>query len=446
MRFRRVIIAFIIAALTLSGCGTRSSTDTAVSPDIPDAVESPTPSQPPDETAPAETTTLPDGTELVISQHNESEFNSTDFILETEHPVYSKDIDLIIYTITNQTEKEAMYGAEFAIEIQIGRNWYVCPFIDHFGWAMMGMSLFAGETRAGGVNTEVLRHELIDGSYRIIKEISDVLYCAEFEIGDSTISAETPFGFAPLDSLPSDYSITQAIENGDYVIAENEVYNAEKLQQFIDNIGLSIRSCLRFTTLTTDGEVIVTDYIFNHNSRGRFRILHDTTRATGGSGVIEEYAYSYLSIKEISGTEYLCFSNYASLTAYAPEGFENYWILPCKPSPEVLDSVRKIINWEVEYGYGKYCSLSPDFVREINLDLLSDSTEYMYSSYWGSMLATAEDPENMLQKLDMAYWLSNDSFVLVGTTTNGGVYAATYIIEEKPSAGEKIVLVSCEYR
>lgn len=45
------------------------------------------------------------------------------------------------------------------------------------------------------------------GEYRLVKEVGGSTLYAEFSLGESPYTAETPYGYAPLEELPEEYGI-----------------------------------------------------------------------------------------------------------------------------------------------------------------------------------------------------------------------------------------------
>ena len=128
----------------------------------------------------------------------------------TQFPVYDKDIDRIQVIIENGGETNLNYGVEWAMEVQQGGSWKQIPYAEGYAWIQPLISLMPAGTYSYYVSMDMLDYDLKDGTYRVVKEISGEVYTAEFMIGKSTVSADSPFGYVPLEELPEDYSTEDA--------------------------------------------------------------------------------------------------------------------------------------------------------------------------------------------------------------------------------------------
>lgn len=156
-------------------------------------------------------------TAMVPSPHGEIAYGGA-VEMYTQFPVYDRDIDRIQVMITNNGESTLEYGTEWAVEKKQGDVWVQVPFIPDAAWTQPLLSLSPGGIDSYYISSAMLDYTLQDGEYRVVKEISDTVYAAEFSIGESDVSADSPFGYVPLEKLPVDYSVEEAAADGVVIV------------------------------------------------------------------------------------------------------------------------------------------------------------------------------------------------------------------------------------
>lgn len=379
-----------------------------------------------------------------LSPYTTDDFNSSDYIIETEHPIYSKDIEWISYTISNKTNKNAAYGTQFGVEIYINGKWYVFPLI-YDAWDLLAYGLEGYDVRAERLLTNSFQYPLKDGRYRLIKEIGDEVCFAEFEIGESKITADTPFGYKKIENLPEKYTIEEAIDNGDYVNLHASLYNSDKMMEFIEKVKLGIPAMLRCVMTTIEGDFVIFDYIFNKDyDYGYFTIVCDSTRDKFGVNLITQNVYSYISIVTNTSGQMICFSNYVSFDEYSPKGFTDYTVIPSQNSLEELAIVQSIVDKNIRGNITKYKVFSPDCKWDITLSCSTTSkNEFGCETIGFGTTEYVPDEAELLSELTEIQWLDNESFMIIGETINNGRYEALYSIS---SSELTIQLISYEYK
>ena len=128
--------------------------------------------------------------------------------------------------------------------------------------------------------------------------------------------------FKKLELLPSDFSLEDAIKDGNYVIKDNKVYNKEAYINFMDNVKNNIPSTLRIVTKNSNGAVLITDV--EYTKEGKYVISYDGTRDQNNKDNKSIVAYIF---------EHLIISNH-KLYAYNGEKlkvngkkYETYYLL-----------------------------------------------------------------------------------------------------------------------
>ena len=178
---------------------------------------------------------------------------TTGITLKTQFPVYAKDVEFIQFRIENNSGEMAEFGTMWTLERQEDGIWYSVPFAPDTGWTMPLIMLSDGGVTSDTVHLSMLDHKLKDGTYRIVKEINGTPYTAEFTVGDSPVGKDSPYSYAPLASLPENYTVEMAERDG-VVIPDASA----DLSRFFDDIAAGMNTQLRFAE-NADGGIHVTD-------------------------------------------------------------------------------------------------------------------------------------------------------------------------------------------
>lgn len=223
-------------------------------------------------------------------QYIEAELNpDTGIMMKTVHPVYDKSCDRISFVVENNSQQTIEFGSDWWLERLSGRRW------KHVNWeiptAFTDILYFSepGAKRYFQCSLKPFQKGLKDGRYRFIKEIEGAWYTAEFEIGDSPITAETPFGFLSLEDLPQNYSPEAAAADGVVVLREGGIVNGEIMTAFFSDWNwFGFGGQLRVMS-ETEGGWVVTDLI-----RGGTRLTcRIADRRDGASDAVSTAYYSF---------------------------------------------------------------------------------------------------------------------------------------------------------
>ena len=194
--------------------------------------------------------------------------------LKTQFPVYAPDVPFIQFSIINNSGEMAEFGTEWSVERLEGDAWYSVPFKPNTAWTQPLYMLLDGGTASDTAHLSMLDHKFKDGTYRIVKEINDTFYTAEFAIGDSPVGGDSPYGYLPFDRLNKDYTVQDAEDDG--VIM---------LSRFFLEKSFGMGSELRYCTIREDGSLLLTSLtVEEHCSSDRIR--YETT-----AGVKRYFAY-----------------------------------------------------------------------------------------------------------------------------------------------------------
>lgn len=194
-----------------------------------------------------------------------------------DHEVYDKSMSAITYYISNESGKDIEFGAEYTIERFEAGAWRTLPVIDNLAWNAVAYILPSGAVRGDTFSFSVYDCEITDGRYRIVKQVGEKLLCAEFSLGESPITAQTPFGYMDLADLPRDYSAEQAAADGVVTLYydDAEDVNAEKLADFVSKLEAGAPAMVRLMRYTVEGDMILTDVVYDTRC---FTLREDATR------------------------------------------------------------------------------------------------------------------------------------------------------------------------
>jgi len=193
------------------------------------------------------------------------------FEIHTQYDTYAPDAEVIHAVLYNGTDESLHFGADWSMEVLREDGWYALPFVENACWISIGYELMPGGSFPFEVHTNMLNKPLKEGTYRIIKKISGVPCAAEFTVAkDGMGGKDAPFGYAPLDSLPDNYTKTDAEADG-VVIVEDLLINNMRLQNFFTYVSLSMPAQIRLGEMQEDGALILTD-VLAEKKLGTWRI------------------------------------------------------------------------------------------------------------------------------------------------------------------------------
>jgi len=204
--------------------------------------------------------------------------------MEMEYAVYDASMKSFTYFIYNDSDEPVEFGAAYAIEQWKDGKWQALKQKDNIAFTAILYWVQPGGAMALKCGFSGYKGTQGDGLYRLVKEVGGEILYAEFELGESPYSAETPYGFEPLENLPKEYSAEIAVET-DVVFSVEGVRKIEAVEAFLFKTGLGADSQLRTVQDYGEGAPIVTD-IIRENDHFFWRLWQD--------GHIEEKRYSYI--------------------------------------------------------------------------------------------------------------------------------------------------------
>lgn len=190
------------------------------------------------------------------------------FLLTAEWEVYDPSAEEIWFFIENQSGGDAAFGQAYALEKWLdGCGWYRVPFREGTGWDDILYTLAPGGKQAACCHLSLFNYSFSSGDcLRIVKEIEGQTCAAEFRLEEgAAVSAQTPYGFGPLEDLPERYGAADAAGTGAVIFTDAGAENAEAVGTFLEKVSLGVPCQLR--TVQDHGESIpmVIDVIYEND-------------------------------------------------------------------------------------------------------------------------------------------------------------------------------------
>lgn len=281
-------------------------------------------------------------------------------ILELEHPVYDPSMTQYTYLVRNETEAPVEFGEPYALQCRAGNQWTDLTPRENFAFTAIGYSLEPGGVMALTCTLAMYEEPPEVGEYRLVKQVEGQTLYAPFTLGESPYTAETPYGFGPLEDLPETCGADTASEM-DAVFTGDGVRNPEAVEDFLFKAGLGAPCQLRTVQDYGEGAVMVTDVIFEND--------HFLRRERSG-GVITERRFSYL----VTDGRNLYLSNGADWESGEKYGDERTLLIPEGAAGEMTAAVEEMTAHRLEGNVTRYRLWSDDGVWDA---VLSDTpTEF----------------------------------------------------------------------
>lgn len=288
----------------------------------------------------------------------EQETSSGSFSLEldTEWDVYDPSAEEIWCILSYEGEGDPLeFGAEYRLEVQTDSGWEQVPFVEGTGWDSVLYTLHVGESWAFPCVLSLFDYSFTDGTYRVVKEIGDQTLTAEFTLTDgAAISAETPYGFGPMEDLPEDWDTAEAAASGAVVFTEAGMENADAAETFLQKVSLGIPSQLRTLQNYYESWPMLIDVIYENDSfRWRMR--------TGGE--LTEKRFSYIVT---DGTD-VYLSNGADWDSTERYDSDKAFLLPSGSGGDLVPAAQELMGDQTAGSTVRYRIWSADGVWDASL-------------------------------------------------------------------------------
>ncbi len=369
---------------------------------------------------------------LTISDRKDSDFGqSEDIEFSTQHQVYGKDIERITCFLQNKTNKEIIYGEEYAIEKYQDGDWYQLQFPENTGWNDIAYILAPNSSSTVNINLSFLDYKFTDGTYRVVKKVDDKYYYAKFELGESKITESTPYGFQDLNKLSKNYSKEQAVLDGVVVMTYDGIENSQMIGSFVNDVSRNVPSMLRIIRYTIEGDPIITDITY-HVERGEyFTVAHDNSRDNfaGDNKGITETIYSYM----VTDKNGIYLSNYAKMEQEGKDnGQEDFLILDDLDNYEwksIVELVEEMTMNRLVSNSTRYRVFSLDGSKDIMLT--ENPLEFGYNTDGFGEIRYIEDKLGTAVKIKEALWADENTILLVCETDSELTYYEFFDIQSR---------------
>ena len=166
--------------------------------------------------------------------------------MELEHEVYDPSLTSYTYFIHNNTDAATgVFGTPYAIQRRDGDDWADLTLKDSVGWEDIGYTLEPGQTMALTCGFWLYEETPEAGEYRLVKEVDGTELTAEFSLGESIYTAQTPYGFGPLEDLPAQYGAADAAGTGAVIFTDDGAENTQAVGAFLEKVALGVPCQLR---------------------------------------------------------------------------------------------------------------------------------------------------------------------------------------------------------
>lgn len=331
------------------------------------------------------------------------------WMVDMEREVYDPSLTTFTYFIRNETGETAEFGEDYRLRRWGDGGWADLTPREDWGFSDIGYSLAHCGELALTCTLDRYEEPPEAGRYQLVKPLGSTTAHVEFRLGRSPYTAETPYGFAPLESLPENYRAYTASEDC-LIFTDESVRNPENAEAFVHKTGLGVPCQLRTVEERGGGAPVVTDVVYENGSFLR-RVRRD--------GVIEEQRFSYL----VTDGRGLYLSNGADWASGEKYHDGRALLVPAETPGEMIDAVEAATSARLEGNVIRYQSWSHDGVRSVGLT----DTPTEFSVSWqkpgeGSRGSTYDlqnwdGLETSIQKIE---WQEDGTLALSCGTPDGG--------------------------
>ena len=335
--------------------------------------------------------------------------------LEMEHSCYDPSVDSYTYFVRNDTEETVEFGSDYSLQRQTGGGWTDITLGVPDVFYAIGYELQPGGTMA--LTCSYTAPAKSSGTYRLVKPVGGQTLYAEFEIGDSAYTDDTPYGIPALEDLPENYDADTAAET-DVVYTNSGVKNGGAVAEFLEKSGLGAPCQLRTVQDYGENTPMLIDVIYENG--------HYLWRMRQGGEVIQQ-RFSYIVT---DGTD-LYLSNGADWeTAERYAGKELAWLVPMGTAGAAeVETVERMTADRKEASVIRYRVWSEDGVWDAALTdiptAFSVGWQKSGEGSWGKTydLGDWDGLETAIWGLE---WQEDGKLLLVCETVDGGSSRLTF--------------------
>lgn len=331
--------------------------------------------------------------------------------IRVEREVYDPSLTTFTYFIYNHSEETVEFGEDYRVQrLADDGSWTDLTPREDWAFTSIGYILPPGDEMALTCTLERYEEKPEPGSYRLWKPLGGSgEYPALFVLGDSPYTAETPYGFGPLEDLPEDCRVPTASE--DYVVfLKDGVGNPEPAEEFLFKAGLGASCQLRAVEYRSEGMPVITDVICED---GRF------LQRQRKDGAVTERWFSYL----VTDGQGVFLSNGADWADGEKYGDTRALLLPPGIPAELVEAVEDMTARRLEGNITRYLVRSRDGTWSAGLT----DTPTEFSVSWQSPGEGSRGAVYDLQNWDGletaitgAAWEEDGTLLLACETADGG--------------------------
>ena len=278
--------------------------------------------------------------------------------LTAERDAYDPSVETVWCVLSYEGEGEPLeYGASYWLDVrEEDGTWTQVPLAENTGWDAVLYTLPSGEKQAFPCSLSMFDYDFSGGgTFRVVKEIGDQTLTAEFTLTEgAAISAETPYGFGPMEDLPEDWDTAEAAASGAVVFTEAGVENSDAAATFLEKVSLGIPCQLRTLQNYYESWPMLIDVIYENGSfLWRMR--------TGGE--ITEQRFSYIVT---DGTD-VYLSNGADWESTERYDSAKAFLLPSGSGSALVPVARELMETQTAGNTTRYRVWTADGVWDASL-------------------------------------------------------------------------------
>lgn len=338
--------------------------------------------------------------------------------MEFEWPEYDASVTGVTYLLKNNTDEAYSTGTYDELEVQsVNGEWSAVPTVENAGWTAVELFIEPGTARAFTVVFSFYDYDFQPGVYRVLKDG----YSAEFTLTDgAAISAETPYGFAPLEELPEDFSTENCIVCEDGRLSSG----TEPIKAFLEKVSLDMNCQLRSVERASNGSAAVIDIICED---GRF------LRRSLTDGDIAEKFFSYIitdgtDLYLSNAADWATAANHARYTTIETPG---YSILPAGcADAQLVSLVEDMTAARLDANITRYKVWSPD--GTMDACLTTEPTKLSMGDKGYGTTVDLQDYDGLETAILDIAWQEDGSVLLTCNTINGELSTLRAVLERGP--------------
>lgn len=337
--------------------------------------------------------------------------------MELEHEIYDPTLQEYTYLLYNDSEETISFGGGYRLQRKTDEGWTELTLKENTSTSDMQYVLNPGASTAMRCGFSYYQEQPETGEYRLVQTVEigepgaklgnslqrfQTLY-AEFQLGDSPYTAETPYGFSALESLPESYGMAQGKQDGAVCFNDQKAVNKGAITEYLQKVSMDIPCQLRTVQEYNEGAPMVIDAIYEE---GRFcwRVLNDE--------IVDEYYFSYV----VTDGSSICLSNGADWeTAEQYLGRELVYLVP--EGTDGLDEAVKLTEQMTQSRMGaegqktlRYCTWSPD--GTYSAGWTEEQTELVVTSPERGASFSIKDKSGKPAKITNLMWEAEDTLLV----------------------------------